>query len=157
VAEEWLRPPQTLAATAGTHRFVWDLRYPPPPGPRHIPMTAVYRDTPTEPRGPWVLPGQYGVRLTGGGKSQGQPRTVRMDPRVRTPPEGLRQQLELSLQCVEDLQRALETAGQVRKLRTQMKEVQAKVKDKDLADALTEADRKAAALEGVARRRGERL
>jgi hypothetical protein len=44
---------------------------------------------------------------------------------------------------------------QVRKLRTQVKEVREKVKDAALAEALAELDRKAAALEGTARRRGE--
>src|SRR5581483_10269092 len=32
IAVEWARPPQVLSAAAGTHRFVWDLRYPPPEG-----------------------------------------------------------------------------------------------------------------------------
>ena len=66
----WIRPPQILSAAAGSHRFVWDLHYPPPEGGRRsYPMAAIYRDTPSEPSGPWVLPGQYLVRLTVGGRS----------------------------------------------------------------------------------------
>ena len=43
----WVRPPAILAATAGMHRFVWDLRYPPPDAAAHeYPIAAIYRDTP---------------------------------------------------------------------------------------------------------------
>jgi hypothetical protein len=138
------------------HRFVWDLRYPPPPGPRRLPIAAVYGDTPSEPRGPWAPPGEYVVRLTVGGKALEQPLTVKIDPRVKTPLEALAQQFELSQRCVEGLRQAYEAVGRVRKLRAQLKELAGKVKDADLAEALTQLDRKAAALEGTARRRGER-
>ena len=43
----WLRPHQTLAATPGMHRFIWDLRYEPPKVLRHdYPIAAIYKDTP---------------------------------------------------------------------------------------------------------------
>src|SRR5579871_2769141 len=45
----WIRPPQILSAEAGGHRFVWDLHFTPPPGPRSYPMTALFHDTPSEP------------------------------------------------------------------------------------------------------------
>jgi hypothetical protein len=71
------------------HRFVWDLRYTPPDALRHdYPMTAVYHNTPREPRGPIALPGEYTVKLTVDGKSFTQPLTLKMDPRVKTPPAG---------------------------------------------------------------------
>ena len=38
---DWIRPPQILSANAGSHRFVWDLHYPPPDGPRSYPISAV--------------------------------------------------------------------------------------------------------------------
>jgi photosystem II stability/assembly factor-like uncharacterized protein len=153
----WVRPPQALSAAAGSHRFVWDLRYPPPEfGRRQYPMTAVYQDTPAEPRGPWVLPGRYVVRLTAGGKSQERPLEVKMDPRVRTPADGLRQQSELSQQCCAGMRQVREALGQLRKLRAQVKELRDKAREGGLADALAELDRKAAALEGTERRRGER-
>jgi hypothetical protein len=120
-------------------------------------MTAVVRDTPSQPLGPWVLPGQYTVQLTVAGKSYKQQLTVKMDPRVNTAPEGLVQQFDLSMQCYEGLKRGRESMAQIRKLRTQIKDLQGKVSDKALADALAEVDRKAAALEGTARGRGQRL
>jgi photosystem II stability/assembly factor-like uncharacterized protein len=153
----WFRPPQILSAGAGPHRFVWDLHYPPPEGGRRsYPIAAVFHDTASTPLGPWVLPGKYVVRLTVGGTSYEQPLKVRMDPRVQTPPEGMRQQLELSLECYEAMRQAHEALGRIRKLRSQLKEVRDKVEDRRLSEAVAELDRKAAALEGVARRRGER-
>ena len=72
-------------------RFVWDLHFPPPPGlPRTYPIAAIYKDTPSEPLGPFVLPGKYTVKLTVDGKSYVQSLTVKMDPRVKTPAAGLR-------------------------------------------------------------------
>jgi photosystem II stability/assembly factor-like uncharacterized protein len=152
----WIRPPQILSAAAGSHRFVWDLHYPPPPGPRHYPMTAIRGDTPSVPLGPWVPPGRYTVRLTVGGKAYEQPLTVKMDPRVKTPAEGLAQQFELSMQCYDGARQAREALAQVRSLRSQLKELQGKAKEQPLLDALAELDKKAAALEGAERRRGER-
>src|SRR4029079_15353778 len=43
----WLRPHQRLATAAGTHRFVWDLHYPPPKVLAHeYPISAIFGDTP---------------------------------------------------------------------------------------------------------------
>jgi photosystem II stability/assembly factor-like uncharacterized protein len=103
----WIRPPRNPPAVAGMHRFVWDLRYTPPDALRHdYPMTAVYRDTPREPRGPIALPGQYTVKLTVDSKSFTQPLTLKMDPRVKTPPGGLKQQFDLAMKVVELMSRA---------------------------------------------------
>ncbi len=95
------------------------------------------------------------MRLTVAGRSQEQPLTVKMDPRVRTPPEGLTQQFELSKQCYEGARLAREALGQVRKLRAQVKDRRERVKDGPLADALADLDKKAP-LEGAERRPGER-
>jgi hypothetical protein len=154
----WIRPPQILSADAGQHRFVWDLHYPPPEGGRRsYPMTAVYRNTPSEPNGPWAHPGQYLVRLTVGGKSYEQPLVVKMDPRVKTPPESLAKQFELSMQCYEGSQKARAVQAQIRKLRTQIKEAKDKAGSGEMADALAELDKKVGAFEGSERRRGERF
>jgi hypothetical protein len=152
IAAYWLRPPPVLSAAAGGHRFVWDLHHPPPPGPRRYPIAAIPRDTPATPQGPWALPGQYRVRLTAGGQSSEQPLTVKMDPRVRTPAEDLARQFTLSLRCAEGLGQAQEVLGRVAKLRVQVKGLQGKAGEKALAEALTELDQKAAALEAGGRR-----
>jgi photosystem II stability/assembly factor-like uncharacterized protein len=79
----WLRMPATLPASAGMHRWVWDLRYTTPTATRYeYPISAVPRATPRVPQGPLALPGTYEVRLTVNGKTQTAPLTIKMDPRV---------------------------------------------------------------------------
>ncbi|HEY7054891.1 MAG TPA: hypothetical protein VH458_00130, partial [Vicinamibacterales bacterium] len=95
----WMRPSLILSGVPGLHRFVWDLHYPPAPGsPRIYPIAAAPHDTAPEPKGPWVLPGTYSVRLTVNGKSYMQPLVVRMDPRVKSGALALQQQFALSKQ-----------------------------------------------------------
>ena len=111
-------------------------------------MTAVTGDTPSEPRGPWVMPGEYTVRLHYPGGLQQQVLTVKLDPRVKTSPEDLKKQFDLSMQCYDGAKQARVALAEVRQFR-------AKLRDKK-DDAAAELDRKAAALEGAERRRGER-
>jgi photosystem II stability/assembly factor-like uncharacterized protein len=81
----WVRPAQILSAEGGMHRFVWDLRLAPPAsGRRNYPISAIYHDTPAEPLGAWVPPGDYTVRLTVEGKTFTQPMTVKADPRQKS-------------------------------------------------------------------------
>jgi photosystem II stability/assembly factor-like uncharacterized protein len=103
----WIRPPRVLSTTAGTHRFVWDLHYPPfPPKTPSFPIAAIPRDTPPDASSPWVLPGTYTVRLTAGGKSQSQPFLVQMDPRVKATRADLEQQFVLSMKVYEALKQS---------------------------------------------------
>jgi photosystem II stability/assembly factor-like uncharacterized protein len=79
----WLRMPKTLPATAGLHRWVWDMHYTTPTATNYsYPISAVPHDTPRTPQGPLALPGTYTVRLTAGGKVLTAPLTLKMDPRV---------------------------------------------------------------------------
>jgi len=111
----WIRPPQILSSSAGMHRFVWDLHYPPPDALAHeYPISAIYHDTPRYPIGPAVLPGQYSIKLTVDGRSYRQPLTVRMDPRVKTSSAGLLQQFTLATKVVQTMHRDYEA---LRKLR----------------------------------------
>jgi photosystem II stability/assembly factor-like uncharacterized protein len=81
----WIRPPQILSGQAGSHRFIWDLRHPPPAKAKaRYGMAAIYRNTPG-PQGPMVAAGQYTIKLTVDGDSQVQPLTVKADPRVAVP------------------------------------------------------------------------
>ena len=80
----WLRMPRTLPATAGMHRWVWDLRYTTPTATSYeYPISAVPHDTPRTPQGALALPGIYTVRLTANGKALTAPLTIKMDPRVK--------------------------------------------------------------------------
>ncbi|HEV2690312.1 MAG TPA: glycoside hydrolase, partial [Bryobacteraceae bacterium] len=130
----WVRPPAILPATAGMHRFVWDLRYPSPDALEHeYPISAIYRDTPREPRGVIALPGQYSVRLTANGRSLTQPLTVTMDPRVNTPPGGLQQQFTLATRLIEMMHRDFDALMEVRAVRGRLKALYPEL-DKQAAD-----------------------
>jgi Tol biopolymer transport system component/photosystem II stability/assembly factor-like uncharacterized protein len=153
----WVRPAPVLSAAAGAHRFVWDLHYPPPEGVgRSYPLAAVIHDTPAEPRGPWVLPGEYTVRLTVGGESYTQPLTVKMDPRVMTAPEQLERQFALSMRCCKAIRQAQGALREVGSLRSELKESREKTKEEAALKEIDALDEKAAALEGVGRSRRER-
>ncbi len=74
-----------LPATAGMHRWVWNLRATTPMAGRYsYPISAVAHRTPKVPQGPLVTAGVYTVRLTAGGKTETEPLTVKMDPRIHT-------------------------------------------------------------------------
>jgi hypothetical protein len=86
----WLKMPETLPATAGMHRWVWDLRATTPTATRYeYPISAVPHRTPRTPQGPLVLPGTYTVRLTSGDKVLTASLVIKLDPRVKATPVDL--------------------------------------------------------------------
>jgi photosystem II stability/assembly factor-like uncharacterized protein len=94
----WIRPELRLGTSAGAHRFVWDLRAAPSSAfRRSYPIAAVPLNTELEPRGEWVLPGRYTVRLTVESVVREVPLVVRMDPRVRTSAADLAEMHRVSL------------------------------------------------------------
>ena len=97
----WIRPQQILASTAGAHRFLWDMRYTPLNVPAAYPMTAIIHNTAPDATSPWVMPGNYKVRLIANGQTQEQPITITMDPRVKTSSAEWQRQHDLSVICYE--------------------------------------------------------
>jgi photosystem II stability/assembly factor-like uncharacterized protein len=145
----WVRPARVLAVTAGMHRFLWDLRYPRPPGARpSYPIAAVYRNTAPAPTAPWVIPGHYTVRLTVNGRSQTQPLVVKMDPRVKTPVFGLQQQFTLSKQLYDGVVALQATLAELRGVRRQLGSLKERAGQGPAANAIAAFDEKTAALEG---------
>jgi hypothetical protein len=143
----WVRMPRVLPGRPGMHRFVWDLRYPPPEVlDREYPISAIYRDTPREPLGPFVLAGTYTVRLTVAGKSSTQPLTVRMDPRVKTSREGLAGQLALAQRIVAALHRDSEALGKIKAVRTKLQGLPAAAKEGALGTSVQALDGQLTAL-----------
>jgi hypothetical protein len=146
----WFRPPQQLSTKAGMRRFVWDLHYAPPAGfPRSYPISAIYRDTPTVPLGPTVLPGQYAITLTIDGKSYTEQLTVKIDPRVATTIEGLAKMFEVSFGSWEAIARIRGHQADVNKLRSQLQTLKERAGQQALRDAIEALDKKAAALDGA--------
>jgi photosystem II stability/assembly factor-like uncharacterized protein len=118
VPRYWVRPAQILSAEAGLHRFVWDLHAAPPAVvDAAYPMSAVPQNTPKEPRGPWVVPGNYWVKLTVGSETRTQPLVIAMDPRVKTPQKDLEQQFGLSTRVAGALEQTAAALREIRKLR----------------------------------------
>ena len=144
----WIRSPQVLSTAPGMHRFVWDLHYPAPPVLRHeYPISAIYRDTPREPRGPWVIPGEYTIRLVVAWDTTKQQLAVRMDPRLHLPPGVPEQQLALALRLVDALRRDSAALAEVRSLRTRLGSLRDRAGQGPLAAVIDSLDARAAALE----------
>ena len=120
----WIRMPKILSADAGMHRWVWDLHYPAPESQRHeYPISAVPHDTPRLPLGPTAVPGPYTVRLTANGQSYTAPLTVKMDPRVKTPPAGLEQQFQMETRLARMMNQSYEATTQARSVREQLQKL----------------------------------
>jgi photosystem II stability/assembly factor-like uncharacterized protein len=114
----WVRMPKVLPGNAGMHRWLWDLRYAPPPtSQRDYPISAIFHDTPAYPLGTSVLPGVYTVKLTAAGKTLTQTFTVKMDPRVKAAAPALSRQFELSRQVCELMQQGWDALSEIRTFR----------------------------------------
>ncbi|MHB1544690.1 MAG: WD40/YVTN/BNR-like repeat-containing protein [Gammaproteobacteria bacterium] len=83
----WLASPgsRALGTHVGLNRFVWNLRYAPPPAFHHDlenQMNTVAGATTPGPHGPQVIPGVYTLKLTVNGHVYTRHVTVMNDPRV---------------------------------------------------------------------------
>jgi len=145
----WVRPRQILSAAPGMHRFVWDLHGAPPKAlEQEFPISAILHDTPLNPQGAWALPETYTIRLTVDGKQFTQPLTVKMDPRIKSSFADLQAQANLESAAISGMNESYAVLGQVRSVRSQIKELAPKAKGK-LADSLEALDKRCAALEGA--------
>jgi hypothetical protein len=152
----WFRPQRALSAKAGMQRWTWDLHYPPLPGPRIFGMQAIYRDTPTLPMGPSALPGEYTVRLTVDGVTSSQPLTVKMDPRVVTPPPAIARMFEISHGSYRRANQARTAQAEIRGLRTELQATRQRATQGPLSEAINALESKASALGGAGGRGGRR-
>jgi photosystem II stability/assembly factor-like uncharacterized protein len=147
----WYRPPQILQTAAGMHRFLWDMRYQPLPGGGGrggLPIAAIAYNTAPIPNSIWALPGQYTVRLVVNGQSYSQSMMLKIDPRVKTPAEGIAQQFMLSKALYDDALDVQTALRQLRALRAQVKTLQERAGQGTALQSLTTFDQKAAGLEG---------
>ena len=151
----WFNPPASLSKQLGLNRFVWDLRYERPRALRYgYSIAAAYGDDAIMvPEGPLALPGVYQVKLTVAGRSYTAPLELELDPRVKTPLLALRQQLMLEAKIMQGMWDSYEGVQQIRDLRAQLKELQAKLNSdpnaKPTLAAIAALDKKAAELVAV--------
>jgi len=129
-AKGWLRPGAPLSASAGAHRFVWDLRYLRPQAIKYgySISTSWDSDTPVTPEGPLVLPGDYQLVLRVDGKSYRAPLLVTMDPReTRVSRADLAAGLALSRNLGANLLKVWQSYGEVQAVREQLSALDTKL------------------------------
>jgi photosystem II stability/assembly factor-like uncharacterized protein len=149
----WYRPPQSLSAAAGMHRFIWDVHCQPLPasggggGRGGLPIAAIPYNSAPGPGTPWANPGTYTLKLTVDGKSYTQPITVKQDPRVKTPALAMQQVYSLTKAMYFGAVDAQQAATALGAIRAQATALAAKAQG-PAAAALAAFEKKAAALEG---------
>ncbi|HEY6445669.1 MAG TPA: hypothetical protein VIY53_04360 [Acidobacteriaceae bacterium] len=141
IAERWFPRPQTLEASAGEHRFVWDFNT----GSSGAGTGDDDADDAIgAPAGPRVPPGQYTLRLSVDGTSLENPLQVTMDPRCACTTAVLDAQYAFAQQIYVQL-----LAG--RKAMAEMQSVESQIRKINASDPSTPADLGAAARDAQAR------
>ena len=121
-AKQWLKPVSALSGAAGSHRFVWDLRY---PRPRAVAYNyginaSTVSGTAIVPQGHLVAPGEYKVSLMLNGRTYEQPLTVAADPRVPVDDSQIQAALQFSRALDAALERVWQAYAEVRALRREL-------------------------------------
>jgi photosystem II stability/assembly factor-like uncharacterized protein len=116
----WFRPEERISATAGMHRFVWDLRGQFPElhsrngrSVEYSMSTVAGQNVPHQPQGFYLMPGSYHVQLVVDGKTYMQPLTLVMDPRVHVSTEELQWKHNMEYAITTGLERSDETLGEI--------------------------------------------
>jgi small-conductance mechanosensitive channel len=118
----------------GIQRVNWDLRY-----PLTFKPTAADEGWFGPPKGTFVLPGQYTVKLAARGRELTQTVQVQVDPRAQTSREALEARFKAS-QAAAELQRAFtESAAVVQAMTTELDAVNARMKEPGAKKADVEA------------------
>jgi len=148
----WIRPQQILSTNTGSQRFLWDMRYEPLDVPPSYPISAIYGNTAPQATSPWVMPGNYTVKLTANGQTFSQPLIIKMDPRVKITLTDLQKQHDFSLICYEGRKQAMQSLEEIGKVMTQVKKLMlsSKISNPQL---IKDFDSKLSALEGSGGRR----
>ena len=108
------RPGEKLPTEEGLNRYVWDMRS---EAPARVPGAVNWGGRPT---GPLVVPGNYQVKLTVGGKSYAASSEIRKDPRVSASQEDLQKQFELAMRIRDKVSAGHEAVNQMRSVREQL-------------------------------------
>ncbi len=114
----WIRAHRPLLASAGLHRFVWDMHHERPAVANFsYPIAAIFQNTPRVPLGSWAVPGTYTVRLTAMGDPD--PSAGRQDGSARDGVgRGHQAQYDTSRAIDAALRRASTALSEIRKMTT---------------------------------------
>ncbi|HUZ00115.1 MAG TPA: glycosyl hydrolase [Thermomicrobiaceae bacterium] len=136
-----------VAAEAGLHRFVWDMRY---PGASKVPGDKTVEGY---LEGPEVAPGTYQVRLSVDGREQTATFKILKDPRVAASQEDLQAQFDLLMKIRDKLSATHDAVNTARNLRRDLAEAERRAKGRDgetaIATAAAELRRKLGAVESA--------
>lgn len=122
-----------LSGNKGFNQASWDLGH---QGATRIPGST--NDAGNMDVGPKVAPGDYVVRLTVEGESYEQPLTVLPDPRSDAPIDNILAQISFLLGVRDRITLISEEAVQIRALKEQLNDYQARLADDSRADRLLE-------------------
>ena len=112
----WFAKQPVLTGAPGHHRWLWDLRYTPPPTlvPSFELNSTFGVPLNPQPRGPMALPGKYEIRLIAGAQTVRQTLTLMPDPRVKATAAELGQQHDLEIKIMDAMQQAWNGIQQAR-------------------------------------------
>ena len=122
-------PASTLTVKAGLNRLVWNVRH-----DQAVPVPGLYVFGTLQGR--QVLPGDYQLRLSAGGRTLTEPLTVKMDPRVTTPLAELQAQDDLVVRVDERLNEIHRTVIRLRDARGQIEDLMKRTKGTPGGDAI---------------------
>jgi hypothetical protein len=150
----WVRMPKALPTSAGMHRWIWDLHYATPESARYdYPISAVPGDTPRVAQGPLALPGQYTAKLKVNGHTYSESFTVKIDPRVKTPTDGLVQMFEMESRLATMMTKSTRALTEARSAHEQLQKLAGQASG-PVVDAVSTLDKKTTAVLGRADGRG---
>ena len=121
-----------VTATAGTNRFVWDLRY---PGADLVPDTSFFDGN----EGPRAVPGTYKVRITTGQWTQTESFEIRKDPRLPTTQEDFQKQFDLAIEIRDKLTELNNAIRKIRYVRHQVRNLTSSLKEAGYGDEIAQA------------------
>ncbi|RMH16747.1 MAG: glycosyl hydrolase, partial [Gemmatimonadetes bacterium] len=129
---------------AGTHRFVWNLRY---PGWTDFEGRIFWA---AGNFGPMALPGTYTVRLTVDGTVQERPFEVGLDPRIegQVALEDLRKRFDLAMQIRDRVSEANEAVIRIRAIKGQIDERVEQADSEELEQLAGVVEERLGAVEG---------
>lgn len=121
VAQRWFPAPQRLEASAGMHRFLWNLAW----GTSGVAESDEPDDGEGDiPRGPRVAPGKYTLELEVDGKKAAQETlVVVMDPRSPASQTELQQQFDISYRIFVDSLESRRALAEIGSVQAQLSEM----------------------------------
>ncbi len=121
VTSDWTPLPPPPSASAGLHRFVWDLHYAPARGIPPSPFGGA--------AGLWAPPARYTVRVTAAGQTLTRPLIVKRDPRIKATDADLAAQFDLAKQIQSERIRVAAARAQADSIRKQLAPLKGKATD----------------------------